>query len=670
MPRFSLFFLCFFALFSSAQDAEKNTLPTLETTMVVTGSFQPESEGDAVYRTRVINRAEMEAKAATNLKELLRLEERIDLSQNGVFGSGLSINGLSGESVKILIDGVPVIGRLDGVIDLEQISLAGISRVEIIEGPLSVLYGTDAQAGVVNLISDRAGKLGPRSEINLQADDLGDTRQQGALYFGHEAFALGLTFSGRQFDGIDEDNSREQSWGARDQHQFGFQAQRYLRTLNLEYRALFSRDKLEDYGTLNQTQATDYQYRTARETHAVSLTGPISQRIYLDLNASHATYDRQRTSLLFTDGQQEVLDIDNNEFNNGFKENLVRAVFNINGLDGKLTTRFGLTHSREEGSGGRILDQNQTMTENALFAGIRYQFDNGLTVEPAFRLADHDRYDVPITPAINAKYDHASFTSRIGYSRGFRGPSLKQLFMDFTIQAGPLLYHITGNQDLQPEKGDHYFWDLQLQPKTLAGWDLEQDFRLFYNDIQQRIALSATAPNPQQPGGFERHYINIDQHKSRGGSWTIALNRDRRALSLNTTYTDTYNRLAEDQEVPEFNGRWDLSLKWRSDLPSLKSQLSLLYKFTGSQTGFVQVSPQRGAPPVTEETKVDGFHQMDFIWSWEPGRRDLQWQAGVKNIFDVDIRDAVLLSSGLAHQSQTLDQGRSIFIGLNWRSGR
>ena len=67
----------------------------------------------------------------------------------------MSVQGLSGENVKILIDGVPVVGRLNGNVDLSQINLTNIERVEIVEGPLSVNYGTNALAGTINLITKK-----------------------------------------------------------------------------------------------------------------------------------------------------------------------------------------------------------------------------------------------------------------------------------------------------------------------------------------------------------------------------------------------------------------------------------------------------------------------------------------------------------------------------------
>ncbi|NJK87275.1 MAG: TonB-dependent receptor plug domain-containing protein [Bacteroidales bacterium] len=121
--------------------------------VIFTGQVSPRKSEQSVYKVTVMNRQEIEQKAAQNLSGLLNNELNINLSQQGVLGKTLSINGLSGEHIKILVDGIPVSGRQNGIIDLDQLNLNSIDHIEIIEGPLSVLYGSNALGGVINLIT-------------------------------------------------------------------------------------------------------------------------------------------------------------------------------------------------------------------------------------------------------------------------------------------------------------------------------------------------------------------------------------------------------------------------------------------------------------------------------------------------------------------------------------
>ena len=118
--------------------------------VVITGQYTANTIQKSVYEVKVISADELKSKGANNLREALQNKLNIDLGQDAVFGSSIGINGISGEGIKIMVDGVPVVGRLDGKLDLSQINLNNIDHIEIVEGPLSVIYGTDAMGGVVN----------------------------------------------------------------------------------------------------------------------------------------------------------------------------------------------------------------------------------------------------------------------------------------------------------------------------------------------------------------------------------------------------------------------------------------------------------------------------------------------------------------------------------------
>ena len=123
--------------------------------VVVTGQYGAHSADNAVQRIEVIDRRKIEAMAAQNLKDVLTNQLEIRMDNDPILGTAMSMQGSRryGADAKILIDGVPVTGKLNGAIDLSQINLANIERVEIIKGPMSVSYGTDAIAGTVNLIT-------------------------------------------------------------------------------------------------------------------------------------------------------------------------------------------------------------------------------------------------------------------------------------------------------------------------------------------------------------------------------------------------------------------------------------------------------------------------------------------------------------------------------------
>jgi len=82
------------------------------------------------------------------------LDEYTGLNKvSSALGTGIQLQGLDADYSLIMIDGVPIIGRLNGVLDLSRLSVSNISHIEIVKGPSSVLFGSNALAGVVNIIT-------------------------------------------------------------------------------------------------------------------------------------------------------------------------------------------------------------------------------------------------------------------------------------------------------------------------------------------------------------------------------------------------------------------------------------------------------------------------------------------------------------------------------------
>ena len=140
-------------------------------TVVVTGQIAEKYSEEAVHKVRIISAKKLKSGLYTNLGQILEKELNIKLSQDNVLGSSISLQGISGQNIKILIDEIPVIGRLNGNIDLSQISLNNIDRIEIIEGPLSTLYGTDALAGTINIISKK--NFDNKKHVNTYYESIG-----------------------------------------------------------------------------------------------------------------------------------------------------------------------------------------------------------------------------------------------------------------------------------------------------------------------------------------------------------------------------------------------------------------------------------------------------------------------------------------------------------------
>ena len=119
---------------SPGQSKTFNLQPTIfdMSEVVVTAQYKPQRVDKSIYKVKVLGAKQIDRKAANDLSELLSDELNIRIDQDAALGSSMSIRGLSGEHVKFLVDGVPVIGRLNGNVDLAQLNLNNVDHVEVI----------------------------------------------------------------------------------------------------------------------------------------------------------------------------------------------------------------------------------------------------------------------------------------------------------------------------------------------------------------------------------------------------------------------------------------------------------------------------------------------------------------------------------------------------------
>ena len=174
---------------AAAQTAEPDT--TLET-VVVTATRTARALEDVAVPTTVLTARQAQADGDLRLADALETVPGVQLTSD--FGTGIQVQGLDPEYTLVLIDGQPVVGRTAGVLNLERLSLRGLDRVEVVKGPSSSLYGSEALAGVVNLVTRAPQQTGATFELRGGS-------------FGSSTFAVEADLAGRDL-GV-------AGWGAR-----------------------------------------------------------------------------------------------------------------------------------------------------------------------------------------------------------------------------------------------------------------------------------------------------------------------------------------------------------------------------------------------------------------------------------------------------------------------
>jgi len=625
--------------------------------VIVTAQYAPQSEKNAVYKVRVLSTKTINKKAANNLRELLQQELDLDLEQNSVFGTSLELQGISKENVKILIDGVPVIGRLNGIIDLNQINLSSIERVEVIEGPVSVFYGTDAMGGIINLISKKGQNENVKGNISSYLESIDAVNLNGNLGYKFGKNTLRLNGGYYHFNGLSTNNSpRNLNWEEREQHFGGFMFSKKLDKLTLRLNSNLSNEKLISIGEPDRRgKIKDIDYYTRRIDNSLNLQGKVFNNKFINATASYLDYQRYHNAFNVDPvTESKTISTTDIKINNIVKYNYggLKVQLGKSKLSDKTNYAIGTDYNKETSSGSRILDEEQSIETLAFFGSINYKLAKGLEIQPASRYTYNSSYGGLFSPALNVKLKVNNQNQwRFSYARGFRAPSIKELFLDFHISAGPLTYIISGNEDLDVEKSHsfnlYYTFNKDLDSKRV----LSIEPSIFYNDISNLIALSELVD-------FKRHYLNIDKFKSLGGKVNFSFQANE-ALSLKAgvSLIGRYNKFNESYNTQEFLYSPELSANINYSIKNINLVIDVYNKFSGKRDGFFVDSSTNSIVKTTRAS----FNNLNTTLSKSFKKSNITLAVGVKNA--LNIKDIETVNEvGQAHSRDLQLWGRSFFF--------
>ncbi len=280
--------------------------------VVITGQYKPQSVKNSVYQVRTISKERIQQQGAAKLQDVLNNELNIRFSQDvATGGSDITMMGLKGQNVKILIDGVPMVGRqgTSNEININQIDVNSIERIEIVEGPMSVVYGADALAGVINIITKKAGgaKLSVTAKVHEETIGKEYGFQQGihnqyaGLTWRNKNWEIGGGFGHNYFGGWkDTATDRELVWHNKDQITGnGFIGYNHGK-INLRYRfdgldeIIYNPGNfVNDYPAAADTLAFDQEYLTRRLMQQLQAAYTVNSNLSFQAQAAYTDYSRQ-----------------------------------------------------------------------------------------------------------------------------------------------------------------------------------------------------------------------------------------------------------------------------------------------------------------------------------------------------------------------------------------
>ncbi|MBX3101023.1 MAG: TonB-dependent receptor [Bacteroidetes bacterium] len=594
--------------------------------LVVTAQSSPVPASLTPLNIRVLDEARIRAQAAPNLSALLSNELNIRLQQDMALGTSLSLQGLNGQNVKILVDGVPLVGRMNGQLDLTQINLADIERVEIVEGPMAVNYGADALGGVINLISKRNAKETRVSGgFNALYESIGTYNADAWATRRWGRHQLRLSLGRNFFDGWNE-QGRTHQWKPREQWMGSASYVYTASKTRLSFRSSLFDETLLSRGapvvSPIQAYAFDERFRTQRQQYDLQWQQTISKRTSWDMLAAASLFNRNRyryrTNLVNLESR--LLDGINAPDTNRFQLGMSRGTLTYR-LPEAWEVSLGYEFTMERTIGDRIAQDAPGQEEYAAYAIVQWKPSSRLQLRPGIRYTYHTQYDAPLMPSFNAAYRFSPKAQlKAAWAMGFRAPSLRERFLYFV----DINHNIQGNPDLLAETSHNYQLAFQYKHMTQKS-AYEVETGLFFNDVSNLITLAVV----DMPAALYS-YRNIGRLQTAGFRVQSKAIRPRYSLQVGGLLTaqgaPDWRSAGGDAFYwsPELQANFQVKLPWQS------LKLALFSKYTGRL-----LTPMVGENNELTLQFIEDFMTVDVTLSRSFWKERLTLLAGGRNLADV-----------------------------------
>ena len=536
--------------------------------VVVTGSGHHQRLKSTATPVHVLSSQEIREQGITTFDAALtRMMPQVSMSPNSM-GTFLRLNGLGNKYILILINGQKLTGDISSNVDLNRINMERVKRIEVLDGAASSLYGSDAIAGVINIITDQPTQQLVSVTSNTRVSGHGIFTENVTLDIYKNGFGSYTSFSHDRANSY-QNNDLEYVKGSDTETQHtiapfftGYRAnnvgQKFTYSPNQHLALNAGVDYMRKITDRPDTRpditgGTDYEMRYKGLRWNVGGIYKFTNR-----NSLQADFTADR----FRYGKQ--YDVATKDFAIGDyveskkQKSLEFQLKAILGLMKNSTTIFGADWRQDylNATSGNI---NQNAYTLAAFAQHEMTFFNALTATVGLRLTQHETFKTHLTPKATLMYTLGDFRLRATYSAGFRAPGLDEIYYHyFSINRGkPQI--IFGNNKLSPEKSNYFSLNAEYRSNVLAVSVTGYINRINDMVVRKNIDVDATslsmlrAEFPEmtddQAAKLERYslYQNSDKGDIKGVQVNISANLFT-GFNLSANYVYTYARTKSGDE--------------------------------------------------------------------------------------------------------------------------
>ena len=604
-------------------------LPLDQAATLVTATGQPKSAAELTVPVAEVPREAIDLSGAENVAELLQDVAGINV-HSALYNhlgspSGVMIQGIDPRRVLILVDGERVIGGAGGVIDLAQLPVCQVERVEVVQGPHSALYGSDAMGGVVHILT-RSPQKERGGDFRFSLGSGGMTALEGQAVLAGSGLSASLIASRTVLEALDRspqdpDTDLDAYTNRFTQGQLRWQARPSLsllasgRWLSEEEEGVFSRY----FPPLDKTYVWHFPDHVQRVELGTRAEWQSAEGSSVSAHVSRTWFEKNSREELM--GGREARERSTANVLTRYHLRAVKLLRHRHLLTG------GLEHSREElevalehtlprGEQRRSVEVPRSRVEfTEAYVQDDWQVGENTGVVGGARYQWHSRFGSHLTPKISLSHRLSPrLKVRASYGEGYRAPSLKELH--FVFDHSNLGYKVLGTPTLRPERSRGLNLGAEFEPVEELGLRLN----FFHNRLRNLIQTVFDSEQSSGPVAIYA-YDNVGRASTRG----IGLGMSSRIgdrLSINAGYT--FLRARDRDARSDLPGRPRHALRVRSTWATpAKGRLELKLRRDSSVWSDAEATLRS---PAAAEWDVN---------TEKPLRGLISLKLGIENLFDI-----------------------------------
>ncbi|HEY7772509.1 MAG TPA: TonB-dependent receptor, partial [Marinagarivorans sp.] len=603
-----------------APEARDYHLPTLFETIVVSGTRTPKTLEDSPVPIDIISAEDLHLVTTGTLANALEFIPGVVISRSiGKEGYNVMMQGFDSDRVLVLVDGLPLISPTGESVDLDQISANDIERIEVVRGAASVLYGSSAMGGVINIFTKQytdnglrlLGTVGHYGDYALEDNNtLEDYVATGYKQLGR--WNVKLTAQLLDRPGFKYDSEAVADDSASVEKQFlNAQIRTQLPHFRISYQPqYFEEDKLKVTGLNERFEfypnypKTYYTSRVRQSQHDLSLFGKKSWQLKArtNLHKEASGYDGAirdtRIENNHIDGQN-IWQLSWGEVVAGVKLGH-QSLYQIKQHSGEIEVDASRNNRELFGQGDFDAAKNWN-----LVVGFRAQNDSDFGNHTALRL------NSLWSPNAAAQYN---FQWRTSLGEGYRVPSLKERYYVFDHSA--LGYVVKGNPDLKPETSLSFNNSLSVD-LPIADKHLDIELSTHVSNVDNLIETVHNAAKDYEGSDSKVEYNEYTNHeKARLSGVDFSLGQSGKwRWQINYSYLDAINKIT-DERIPERPRHQFKANIW---VPVSHNQKLLIYGTYEADSYDPRV------------TIKDNYTLINARWDWNINDF-FKWKIGIDNI--------------------------------------